>query len=174
MFLYYLKLYLDIFLSMVQLVTMFEIISFYLFYALLSYQQLICNKQILIYLIFRKKCFSLNDDLKLYWGCLKCFPALTWMQSFITPNSNAVKFSGPIVKNDSEKQHCCEDRTCFRAVRRAHEWGIRLLDSRQWLWEHVHDGTTMAASFGACPLRWLFHLWCDSCRMDDTHSGNTN
>ncbi|KAG1940629.1 transmembrane protein 179B [Pimephales promelas] len=35
----------------------------------------------------------------------------------------------------------------------------------------VHDGTTLAASFGACPLRWLFHLWGDSCRLDDTHSG---
>ncbi len=57
---YYLKLYLYIFLSMVQLLTMFEIIYLYPLYAFLSYQQLICNKQILIYL---EKSFSVNDDL---------------------------------------------------------------------------------------------------------------
>lgn len=60
---------------------------------------------------------------------LKFFSGLTWMQSFIIPNNNAVQFSCPIVINYSEKQHCCEDRTWSRAVRRAHEWGIRLLDS---------------------------------------------
>lgn len=35
---------------------------------------------------------------------------LTWMQSCIIPNSNAVNLSD---KTHCEKQHCCEHRTCF-------------------------------------------------------------
>ncbi len=59
-FLLFKAIFIYIFLSMVQLLTMFEIIYLYPLYALLSYQQLICNKQTLIYL---EKSFSVNDDL---------------------------------------------------------------------------------------------------------------
>lgn len=102
------------------------------------------------------------------WAWLEC--------SLVLPHSNAVKLSDPIVKNHCEKQHCCEHRTCFSHSSLKSAWmrhstaGLRETVTER----DVHDGTTLAASFGACPLRWLFHLWGDSCRLDDTHSGNTN
>jgi len=115
------------------------------------------------------------------WPCFRlaeCFvSSLTWMQSCVIPHSNAVKFSDdPIVRNHCEKQHCCEHRTCFSHSSLKSAWmrhsaaGLRETVTVR----DVHDGTTLAASFGACPLRWLFHLWGDSCRLDDTHSGSTN
>ncbi len=58
---------------MVQLLTMFEIIYLYPLYALLSYQQLICNKQILIYL---EKSFSVNDDLAVLHRLSEMFSCL--------------------------------------------------------------------------------------------------